>query len=277
MGKKIRITESQLTLITKSVMSEATRSTEAYIQQYNAFKKDMKHLKLYSEYTKDIFEYLDLLRETGIVNMYQASTFLWGGRDFIERHAQYHAPHIAEPDEYLDDEAEYERFMPYHQAYLELLDKAEEMRSILISAAATTLPMDDDDFSDRGIQRHVEKVAGVITSLWMKHFGTRFGRGPVEIAEMSRSLAFARRQRLFPKNAKKYNKLRFRPAKREMDESDVVLKEKMDVTCKNCGHAWDIRPEDKEPHLCHMCGYDQKKKEFFHDKVIEFWQDFLDK
>jgi predicted nucleic-acid-binding Zn-ribbon protein len=43
------------------------------------------------------------------------------------------------------------------------------------------------------------------------------------------------------------------------------------ITCKNCGWEWDIEPEDKNPHLCHKCGYDNKKMEF--DNVsLEAWK-----
>jgi predicted Zn-ribbon and HTH transcriptional regulator len=272
MGKKIKITENQLSLITKSVINESN-TVDKYKAKYEAFKKDMRELKLYSNYTKDMFEFLDLIRESGIVNMYQASTFLWGGSDFIKRHVEYHYPHIADPYSELEDE-EAEVFDENNKAYLEILDKADEIRRHVISAAATTIS--DNIENDRDIQRHVERLANTMLAIWMRHFGTKYGRKSGELEEMSRSLAFSRRQRLFPKNAKKYNKLRFRPAMREVTESDVVLTE-MDVTCQNCGHEWDIRPEDTEPHLCHMCGYDQIEETFFVDKVVEFWQEYLNK
>jgi hypothetical protein len=44
-----------------------------------------------------------------------------------------------------------------------------------------------------------------------------------------------------------------------------------DVTCKNCGWEWEIESDDKNPYLCHKCGYDDKKKKF--DNVsLEDWK-----
>jgi ribosomal protein L37E len=34
------------------------------------------------------------------------------------------------------------------------------------------------------------------------------------------------------------------------------------ITCKSCGWEWKIESDDKNPHLCHKCGYDNEKNEF---------------
>lgn len=34
------------------------------------------------------------------------------------------------------------------------------------------------------------------------------------------------------------------------------------INCKNCEWSWDIEKGDKNPFLCHNCGYDNKKNEF---------------
>jgi hypothetical protein len=38
------------------------------------------------------------------------------------------------------------------------------------------------------------------------------------------------------------------------------------VDCQKCDHTWEIRPEDKTPYLCHLCGYDNQKMEFDYDE-----------
>ena len=44
------------------------------------------------------------------------------------------------------------------------------------------------------------------------------------------------------------------------------------VTCKSCGWKWKIESNDKNPHLCHKCGYDNEKNEF--DNVsLESWKE----
>ena len=34
------------------------------------------------------------------------------------------------------------------------------------------------------------------------------------------------------------------------------------IICKNCNWAWDIEKKDKNPFLCHRCGYDNEKNVF---------------
>ena len=34
------------------------------------------------------------------------------------------------------------------------------------------------------------------------------------------------------------------------------------ITCKSCGWEWTVESNDKNPHLCHKCGYDNEKNEF---------------
>ena len=34
------------------------------------------------------------------------------------------------------------------------------------------------------------------------------------------------------------------------------------IVCKSCGWKWEIESDDKNPHLCHKCGYDNEKNEF---------------
>lgn len=44
-----------------------------------------------------------------------------------------------------------------------------------------------------------------------------------------------------------------------------------DINCKNCEWSWDIEKGDKNPFLCHSCGYDNKKNEFDF-KSLEDWK-----
>lgn len=43
------------------------------------------------------------------------------------------------------------------------------------------------------------------------------------------------------------------------------------VTCKNCEWEWEIEKDDKNPYLCHKCGYDNKKSEF-DQKALNKWK-----
>jgi transcription initiation factor TFIIIB Brf1 subunit/transcription initiation factor TFIIB len=43
------------------------------------------------------------------------------------------------------------------------------------------------------------------------------------------------------------------------------------VKCFNCGWTWEIETDDKNPFLCHKCGYDNKEKKFDY-KSLENWK-----
>jgi primosomal protein N' len=43
------------------------------------------------------------------------------------------------------------------------------------------------------------------------------------------------------------------------------------VTCKNCDWKWDIEKDDKNPYLCHKCGYDNNKDKFDY-KALNKWK-----
>jgi hypothetical protein len=43
---------------------------------------------------------------------------------------------------------------------------------------------------------------------------------------------------------------------------------------KNCKHSWDIKKEDKNPYLCHMCGYDSAKEKHNYDELENFWKNY---
>ena len=59
----------------------------------------------------------------------------------------------------------------------------------------------------------------------------------------------------------------------------IVTKEQLDVirendskefNCDKCDHSWEIEPKDKNPYLCHMCGYDSHKKKHNYEE-LEKW------
>ena len=44
--------------------------------------------------------------------------------------------------------------------------------------------------------------------------------------------------------------------------------------CDKCKHSWDIEKEDKNPYLCHMCGYDSHKKKYNYKELENFWKNY---
>ena len=47
-----------------------------------------------------------------------------------------------------------------------------------------------------------------------------------------------------------------------------------DFTCEKCDLSWEIKKEDKHPYMCHMCGYDSKKKELNIKELESFWKNY---
>jgi hypothetical protein len=63
----------------------------------------------------------------------------------------------------------------------------------------------------------------------------------------------------------------------------IVTKEQLDTirendskkfNCDKCEHSWKIKPEDKFPYLCHMCGYDSHKKKYNYEELENFWKNY---
>lgn len=46
------------------------------------------------------------------------------------------------------------------------------------------------------------------------------------------------------------------------------------IKCK-CGHSWVKEKSDKQPYLCHMCGWDQKNSKYDDISLFKFWKEKL--
>ncbi len=47
-----------------------------------------------------------------------------------------------------------------------------------------------------------------------------------------------------------------------------------EITCEKCDHSWEIEKKDKNPYLCHTCGYDGKNKKYNHSELERFWKNY---
>ena len=66
----------------------------------------------------------------------------------------------------------------------------------------------------------------------------------------------------------------------------IVTKEQLDIirendskdfNCDKCEHSWKIKPKDKFPYICHMCGYDSHKKKYNYEELENFWKNYKKK
>ena len=47
------------------------------------------------------------------------------------------------------------------------------------------------------------------------------------------------------------------------------------IKCK-CGHSWKNEKNDKQPYLCHICGWDHKSRKYNDDELFNFWKNYKD-
>lgn len=266
MGKKIQITESQFKNVTERLVLEGQK-IDSLKKKVAEFQKELEKMYSIKDFSKDFFEFLDDVRESGMVNMYQSADLLWSGSDFISRWVYLNAPHLLD-DEH-DDEENEDDYSGYKEAYERVLEKSDDIRQKIIQVALSKPDVDYDN-----ADRYVRNTARDILTMWMKHFGSSVGRMKIEVDEIARTLSKARKNKKgshFPKSAIDANPLRFRDYDK-LDESFFFGDVQNEVICDNCGHTWGIEKEDPNPHLCHMCAYDQKTEDFDIDSVIEFWE-----
>lgn len=97
-----------------------------------------------------IFNYLDKLRESGVVNMYESPKFLYSGKDWIDRY--------------------YGENPPNQEAFEEVLEMADNVKSELINGVLKSINDLEGDYNDeyfRNLERLVFKVANRFTTFWM--------------------------------------------------------------------------------------------------------------
>ena len=50
-----------------------------------------------------------------------------------------------------------------------------------------------------------------------------------------------------------------------------------EIKCDKCDHKWITEKNDKNPFLCHDCGWDNKKKKYDNKELLNFWKNKLSK
>ena len=96
-----------------------------------------------------IFNYLNKLRESGVVNMYESPKFLYSGRDWIDR---YHGENP-----------------PNQEAFEEVLEMADNVKSELINGVLKSINDLEGEYNDeyfRNLERLVFKAANRLFTFW---------------------------------------------------------------------------------------------------------------
>ena len=104
----------------------------------------------------DVFKYLSHLRDSGLVNMFQAPDFLWSGKEWLTKWLDLNHPdRLEDPDENIQH----------------LLDNADKLRDILI-----ILLMDRADREDRkanldNLNREIKPLSRDLVKIWSIQLG----------------------------------------------------------------------------------------------------------
>ena len=94
--------------------------------------------------TKLIFNFLVLLRDSGIVNMFQSTDFLWSGSDFLRKFIDFEEAKGINVDEDIKEE---------------LISMADEVRAELISSAIKYLESVNKEVTPEAVNRQVKDLA----------------------------------------------------------------------------------------------------------------------
>ena len=106
---------------------------------------------------KEMFKFLEVLKESGITNMFGASPFIWMGKNMIEHEFKY-------------------KDIPNEEKFEELLSLADQVRDNLIYGSYKQVS-EKTDIEDERYFRNIETLmrrnAQDILSTWMKLKGSR--------------------------------------------------------------------------------------------------------
>jgi hypothetical protein len=56
------------------------------------------------------------------------------------------------------------------------------------------------------------------------------------------------------------------------EQAKLIIEGK--IKCSKCGNSWNTEPKDKDPFLCHDCGYDNKTKKYNKKELDKFWKNY---
>jgi len=163
MRKTYKITQSQLNRFSRQYINESYNSLDDLRRRGGELLKDRKMVAKMRDVIQDVYEYLDDVRTSGIVNMFQSSDLLWSGSDWIRKWADLHAPHLSD-DDYDDD------FNEHKEAFERVLENADYIRDLIIRYVIG----ETDDLNK--INNEVKNVSRKLVTSWMKNFGSNIGR-----------------------------------------------------------------------------------------------------
>jgi len=113
-----------------------------------------------------VFEFLGKLRDSGLVNMFQATDFLHSGSQWMRKYIDLHQPESLERiDEYEDSEST----INHKETIQYLLDNADNVRDVIVANAIAMAELKGDTTLE-GASRLMRPASMDMVRLWAGHF-----------------------------------------------------------------------------------------------------------
>ena len=116
-------------------------------------------------YLWKVFDFLNVLRDSGLVNMFQAPDFLWSGSRCLTKYIDLHHPEYLEP---IDEEYDDEHTMQHKENIQYLIDNADGIRDVIIANVLAKAELQGDN-SLEGANRLMRPAAMDMVKLWASH------------------------------------------------------------------------------------------------------------
>ena len=140
-GLKKRKKTNEVKIIKKKDLLEDNSNMDGDWKKDLIFQKNEKSFRFFN--MKFFMKYLSKLRESGIVNMFGASPYLYLGRNRIEHEFKY-------------------QNLPDEQAFEELLDMADESQANMINGVIKILENEGKEPDLSNINRYLQKYSSMI-------------------------------------------------------------------------------------------------------------------
>ena len=124
----------------------------------------------------EVMKFLDHLRNSGLVNMYQSVDFLWSGKDWLRKYLDLHHPELLQSvqEGCIEDETYIiagVRGRPSRSMRCDdvkyLLDNADKVRDVIIILSIQKLERESSSLEGTAVERQLRPISQDMVTLWM--------------------------------------------------------------------------------------------------------------
>ena len=162
-SNKILIRPTVQTQYTLKLLKETVNQDE--VDRFLALAKSTKQGWMGGAGRKKVFDFLNVLRDSGLVNMFQATDFLWSGSRWITKYIDLHHPEYLEP---IDEEYDNENDIQHKEKIQYLIDNADGVRDVIIANVLAKAELKGDT-SLEGANKLMRPSAQDMVKLWAQH------------------------------------------------------------------------------------------------------------